>query len=96
VLCITVRMPAAGIALPAGTARARMLASGALLIAYWAILPSVGYTLSTAVVSIGLYRGMGGYRWSIAVAAAAITTVALHLLFRVWLRQPLPGGWLGV
>jgi hypothetical protein len=96
VLCLTVRMPSAGVTLPTGTVRARMLGSGALLAAYWAILPSVGYTLSTAVVSIGLYRSMGGYRWPVAIAAAAVTTVVLHLLFRVWLRQPLPGGWLGI
>jgi hypothetical protein len=95
-LCLIVRMPAAPVRLPTGAARAQMLGGGALLAAYWVILPSVGYTLSTALVSIALYRSMGRYRWPVAIAAGAATTVVLHLLFRVWLRQPLPSGWLGI
>jgi hypothetical protein len=96
VLCVTLRMPAVRVTLPTGTARARMLGGGMLLVANWAMLPSFGYTASTAAVSIALYRAMGGYRWVVATAAGAVTTVLLHLLFRVWLRQPLPSGWLGI
>lgn len=96
VLCFVVRLPSARVNLPTGAARTQMLGSGAVLAAYWVILPPVGYTLSTALVSIALYRSMGGYRWPVAVAAGLVTTVVLHLLFRVWLRQPLPAGWLGI
>jgi len=96
VLCLTVRMSSSHATLPTGTARAQMLKGAAMLAAYWVIVPSVGYTLSTAIVSIVLYRSMGRYRWPVAVFAGAVTTGVLYLLFRVWLRQPLPGGWLGI
>jgi len=81
---------------PAGPQRVRMLAAAALLVAYWLILPYVGYTGSTALVSIGLYRTMGNYGWPMAALLAAATTGVLFLMFRVWLLQPLPTGWLGL
>jgi putative tricarboxylic transport membrane protein len=80
---------------PAGPQRVQMLAASGLLVAYWLALPYVGYTGSTAFVSIGLYRTMGDYRWPIAVLLGAVTTGLLFLMFRVWLLEPLPTGWLG-
>jgi hypothetical protein len=72
-----------------------MLLAGGLLVAYWLILPYVGYTGSTALISVGLYRAMGNYRWLVAGLLAAVTTALLFLMFRVWLHEPLPTGWLG-
>jgi Tripartite tricarboxylate transporter TctB family len=83
------------VTVPAGPQRVRMLAAAGLLVAYWLILPYVGYTGSTALASIGLYRTMGNYGWPIAALLAAVTTGVLFLLFRIWLLQPLPTGWLG-
>jgi hypothetical protein len=96
VLCLVVRITSARVTLPSGAVRRQMLTSGAMLAVYWVILPPIGYTLSTAVTSIALFRSMGGYRWRIAAAAGVVTASVLHLLFRVWLRQPLPSGWLGI
>jgi len=39
---------------------------------------------------------MGGYRWAVSILLGAVTTGLLYLLFRVWLLQPLPTGWLGL
>lgn len=89
-------VPAAHVTLPKGPARVRMLSGAGVLIGYWLILPYVGYTGSTALASTALYRAMGAYRWPIAIFSGALTTGLLYLLFRVWLRQPLPAGWLGV
>lgn len=89
-------VPAGHVTLPHGTARLRMLSGAGVLIGYWIILPYVGYTGSTALASIALYRAMGGYRWPIAVLLGGATTGVLYILFRVWLRQPLPAGWLGI
>jgi len=83
------------VAWPAGRQRAQMLAAAGLLVAYWLMLPYVGYTGSTALVSIGLYRAMGGYRWPVAALLGAATAGLLFLMFRVWLLEPLPTGWLG-
>jgi hypothetical protein len=83
------------VAFPAGAQRGRMLAGGLLLVAYWVIVPYVGYTVSTALASVGLFRAMGGYRWPAALLLGGVTTGLLYLLFRVWLLQPLPAGLLG-
>lgn len=83
------------VAWPAGRQREQMLSAAGLLVAYWLMLPYVGYTGSTALVSIGLYRTMGDYAWPIATLLGAVTTGLLFVMFRVWLLEPLPTGWLG-
>lgn len=90
-----VRLPSATVTIPRGAVRARMLWGLGLLAGYWLILPYVGYTGSTALVSVGLFRAMGGYRWRGALLLGTVITGLLYLLFRVWLLQPLPTGWLG-
>lgn len=92
---VFLRLPAATVTIPRGAVRARMLWGMALLATYWLILPSVGYTASTALVSVGLFRAWGEYRWRSALVLGGVTTGLLYLLFRVWLLQPLPTGWLG-
>lgn len=87
--------PAARVELPGGAIRTRMLAGAALLVAYWFMVPWLGYTGSTALVSTALYRRVGGYGWPTALLLGAVTTGALYLLFRVWLLQSLPTGLLG-
>lgn len=79
-----------------GAARRQMLWSGAVLIAYSAAVPYLGYTASTFLGSLGLFRTMGGYRWDRCVLLAAVSTGALYLAFRVWLLQPLPAGLFGI
>lgn len=83
------------VAWPVGRQRVQMLVTAGLLVAYWLILPYVGYTGSTALVSIGLYRTMGDYPWALATLLGAVSTGLLFLMFRVWLLEPLPTGWLG-
>jgi hypothetical protein len=88
-------LPSAAVALPRGRVRAQMLGGGGLLIGYWLALPWLGYTLATALAAVGLFRALGGYRWAAAILFGALTAAALHLLFRVWLVQPLPLGIFG-
>jgi hypothetical protein len=87
--------PPVKVALPSGPQRVQMLSTAGLLVGYWVILPYLGYTAGTAVVALGLYRTMGSYRWPVATLLAAVTTGLLFLMFRVWLLEPLPTGWLG-
>lgn len=89
------RLPALSVALPRGPVRARMVAGGTLLVVYTALVPTLGYTAATGLVSVALFGAMGGYRWPVALVLGAITTGALYLLFRIWLLQPLPSGVLG-
>ena len=80
---------------PVSTARHKLVASVGALCAYCIVMPYLGYTVSTLVVSIGLYRVMGGYRWPVALLIGGLTTGALFLVFVVWLVEPLPTGWIG-
>jgi hypothetical protein len=85
----------ARVVLPRGPARVRMLAGAGVLVAYWTLVPWLGYTGGTALAALGLYRWMGGYRWPVALLLGLASTGLLYLMFRVWLLQPLPTGLLG-
>jgi hypothetical protein len=95
-LLVVARLPAVRVEFPRGPVRTRMLGGAGVLVAYWIVMPWLGYTPSTALASTALYRTMGGYGWPGAVLLGALTAGALHLLFRVWLLQPLPAGLLGL
>jgi hypothetical protein len=73
----------------------RMLGSALALAGYCAAMPHLGYTASTALAAVLLFRVMGAYRWPACLLLSAGVTGALYLLFRVWLKQPLPVGILG-
>jgi putative tricarboxylic transport membrane protein len=90
------RWPPARVTVPTGPARRQLVACVGALAAYYVVTPYLGYTLGTLVVSTGLYRVMGGYRWPVALLIGTLTTGALYLLFRVWLHEPLPTGWVGI
>jgi hypothetical protein len=90
------KLPPVKVVRASGEPRMRMILGAAVLAAYWVIVPYLGYTGSTALVSTGLFHGMGGYRWPQALLLGGATTGLLYLLFRVWLLQPLPTGLLGL
>ena len=90
------KLPQVKVARPYGEPRMRMILGASILAAYWVIVPYLGYTGSTALVSTGLFRAMGGYRWPQALLLGGAATGMLYLLFRVWLLQPLPTGLLGL
>ena len=89
------RWPAPAVRFPDGVARRQLLGSAGALAAYYVVTPVLGYTLATLVVGAALFRIMGGYRWPVVLLISAVTTGALYLIFRVWMIQPLPTGWVG-
>lgn len=95
-ILVVARWPVTHVSFPAGAARRRLLISAGMLVAYYVITPYLGYTLSTLVVSTGLYHAMGSYRWPVAFLIGCLTTGAFYLMFRVWLHEPLPTGWVGI
>jgi Tripartite tricarboxylate transporter TctB family len=90
------RWPARRIVFPAGAERRQLIGSAGALVAYYLMAPYLGYTLSTLLVATGLYRAMGRYPWPVALLIGGVTTAALYLVFRVWLVEPLPTGWVGI
>jgi len=89
-------LPTLAVTFPLGPQRAQILTSAGVLFGYALVVPYLGYTASTFLAATGLFRGMGGYHWATSVLLAVLATVSLYLMFRVWLFQPLPGGWLGI
>ena len=92
---LAARWPEPRVSFPTGSPRRQLLTSAGALVGYYLITPYLGYTLGTLVVSTGLYRAMGSYRWPVALLIGGLTTGALYLMFRVWLLEPLPTGWVG-
>jgi hypothetical protein len=90
------KLPQVKVASPSSEPRRRMILGAGVLAGYWVIVPYLGYTAGTALVSTGLFHAMGGYRWPQALLLGGGTTGLLYLLFRVWLLQPLPTGLLGL
>jgi hypothetical protein len=94
-ILLLARLPRVTVTLPDGEPRRQMILGAGVLAGYWVLLPVLGYTGSTALASVGLFRAMGGYRWPVTLLIAGVTTGALYLVFRVWLLEPLPSGLLG-
>jgi putative tricarboxylic transport membrane protein len=90
--CLMLPAETARVTLPGGGDRRRMLGSAGALVLYAAVVPWLGYTVSTALAATALFRGIGGYRWPRAALLGVAVTALLYLLFQVWLRQPLPTG----
>jgi putative tricarboxylic transport membrane protein len=65
------------------------LAAGA---AYAAALGPLGFLLTTFLFLLFLLRAVDPRRWSSALVISAATSVASHLLFKVWLDVQLPAG----
>ena len=86
--------PQVKVARPSGEPRTRMLLGAGVLAAYWVIVPYLGYTVSTPRLHRALPRH-GRLPWPVALLLGGVTTGALYLVFRVWLLEPLPTGWLG-
>jgi len=56
----------------------------------------MGYFIGTTLFLIGLVRAMGRVRWEYGLFFSLITSSCTYLVFKVWLKMPLPGGFLGV
>jgi putative tricarboxylic transport membrane protein len=90
------RWPTRRVAFPSGAERRPLVGAIGALVVYYLVTPYLGYTLATLIVATSLYRAMGRYRWLVALLMGGVTTAALYLVFRVWLVEPLPTGWVGV
>ena len=60
------------------------------------LLPLIGFAPSAAAFIFFLSRFLGRYGWWASAAFALITAVAVHYLFEVWLKIPMPRNLLGI
>jgi len=66
------------------------------LMSYTLLVPWMGYFIGTTLFLIGLVRAMGRVRWGYGLFFSLVTSSCTYLIFKVWLKMPLPGGFLGV
>jgi len=66
------------------------------LMLYAYIFVPLGFILSTILLLIFLFKAVEPQRWSWAILAAIISTLAAYGLFHLWLKSPLPKGFLGI
>jgi len=67
----------------------------ALLLYAYVFVP-LGFILSTILLLIFLFKAVEPQRWSWAILGAIISTLAAYGVFHLWLRSPLPKGFLGI
>ncbi len=66
------------------------------LFIYAYVLSDLGFLLSTALLLIFLFRGLGPQPWLWAVLEGAGSTLITYLIFGVWLGVQFPRGFLGI
>jgi hypothetical protein len=81
---------------PAKGNRAKIAFIYLSLMLYALLVPWVGYFIGTTLFLIGLVRAMGRVRWGYGLFFSLITSSCTYLIFKVWLKMPLPAGFLGV
>ena len=64
----------------------------ASLVAYVALLSTVGFALATFALLLILVHRLGGYGWTRSIGLALGLALATHVVFVVWLGMPLPAG----
>ncbi len=67
-----------------------------VLLLYAYVFVPLGVILSTVLLLIFLFKAVEPQRWSWAILGAIISTLAAYGVFHLWLRGPLPKGFLGI
>ncbi len=81
---------------PEGRGLRRVLAALGALVAYTFLATMTGYILSTFAFLLFLVGMLSSYRWYTIFAFSLGATLAMHLVFGVWLEMSLPKGMLPV
>lgn len=64
----------------------------ALLVVYTAILPHLGFVLTTLALLLVLFKTVEPQSWTAAIAGSVLTTLSAWLVFVHWLGTQLPSG----
>ena len=96
-LVAALRAPAGVAAAESGGAgeagiRWKVLATLGVMLAYAFALEPLGFVAATCGLLCFFFRALEGMRWTVAVAASALTSVVTYVVFKVWLYVRLPPG----
>ena len=81
---------------PAKGNRQKIAIVSLFLVSYTLLVPWIGYFISTTLFLIGLVRAMGKVRWGAGLTFSLATSSCTYFIFKVWLKMPLPAGFLGM
>jgi putative tricarboxylic transport membrane protein len=70
----------------------KVLATLGVMLAYAFALEPLGFVVATCGLLCFFFRALEGMRWTVAVAASALTSVVTYVVFKVWLYVRLPPG----
>ena len=76
-----------------GTTQRVVLFLGVVALAT-ALLETLGYALASFLLMLALLQVLGVRKWHVAGAVALASAVVCYFVFVVWLKIPLPSGWL--
>jgi putative tricarboxylic transport membrane protein len=72
--------------------RARAVLTLAALLAYVFLMEPLGFAIATAMLLAVLFTVAAPTRWPLALGGSVVAAGAAWLVFRVWLKIPLPAG----
>jgi putative tricarboxylic transport membrane protein len=75
-----------------GGIRWKVLATLGVMLVYAFALEPLGFVVATCGLLCFFFRALEGMRWTVAVAASALTSVVTYVIFKVWLYVRLPPG----
>ena len=75
-----------------GGIRWKVLATLGVMLVYAFALEPLGFVAATCGLLCFFFRALEGMRWTVAVAASALTSVVTYVIFKVWLYVRLPPG----
>ncbi len=78
-----------------GTKWHRMIAVTVALFLFSFFLKDLGFVPASILLTTGLFRLMYRPKWWITIFSSLATTAFFYILFQVWLKSQLPGGFLG-
>ncbi len=64
----------------------------ALMIAYAAVLPTLGFVIATVLLLLALFKTVEPQSWTVSIVGATLTTLSAWLVFVRWLGTQLPSG----
>ena len=80
------------IAVFAGLRWGKIVYVTALLVAYTAVLPHLGFIIATIILLLILFKTVEPQSWTVAIIGSVLTTLSAWLVFVHWLGTQLPSG----
>ena len=78
---------------PAAAGKRTVLWFAAVFAVYVACISVLGFFTATTLFLLAVFAGLG-VKWTVALPVTAATGALLYLLFVMFMRVPLPNGWL--